>query len=129
VCGIVGTLGWIPEGAQRQAALSALEHRGPDQEGQEAFGDGWFGHRRLAVIDPSPRGRQPLGSARALLAYNGEIYGFEELRRELEARYTFTTGTDTEVCSGAMSNSGWTDCFPESTGCLLSRCGTIATAN
>lgn len=78
----------------------ALAHRGPDGEG--FFTDSFIGlgHRRLAIIDLSPAGHQPMISrcGNYALSYNGEIYNFQELRAELEAiGYQFRSKTDSEV--------------------------------
>ena len=67
----------------------SLAHRGPDGDGvwiDEAAGIA-FGHRRLAIVDLSPLGRQPMESSdgRLVLTYNGEIYNHLELRAELES--------------------------------------------
>src|SRR3954468_11883721 len=79
-----------------------LRHRGPDDEGAWASEDGLvaLGHRRLAIIDLSPAGRQPVAdsSDRLQIVFNGEIYNYQEIRRELETRqHVFRTATDTEV--------------------------------
>jgi asparagine synthase (glutamine-hydrolysing) len=89
--------------------LSRLSHRGPDGEGIETDGPLVLGHRRLAVIDPTPAGRQPMADAagRYLLALNGEIYNYLELREELAARGDrFRTATDTEVLLAALVRWG-----------------------
>ncbi len=77
--------------------VAALRHRGPDEHGVVVAGDAVLGVARLAVIDPQ-HGHQPLvdPGTGAVLACNGEIYGYERLRREL-APYPFTTGSDVEV--------------------------------
>lgn len=77
-----------------------LEHRGPDDAG--LFQDDRVGlaHRRLSVIDLTPEGRQPMhdGRERVWVVFNGEIYNYRELRRELSAKgHVFRTQTDTEV--------------------------------
>jgi asparagine synthase (glutamine-hydrolysing) len=79
-----------------------LRHRGPDDEGTWRSADGRvaLGHRRLSIIDLSPAGRQPMEDAAGQLqiVFNGEIYNYQALRRELEARgHRFRTATDTEV--------------------------------
>jgi asparagine synthase (glutamine-hydrolysing) len=79
-----------------------MAHRGPDGSGVRVFpGDppAGLGHRRLAIIDPTPAGAQPMSFAgRYWITYNGEIYNFRHLRRELEARgERFETACDTEV--------------------------------
>ena len=88
MCGIVGVLG----GPKFDAALVArmtgtLRHRGPDDEGVwvDAEAGIGLGHRRLAIIDLSPAGHQPMHSpaGRYVLSFNGEIYNYADLRREL----------------------------------------------
>jgi len=77
-----------------------MAHRGPDDEHVISDGPVTLGARRLAVIDPSAAGRQPMRSAdgRYLIVYNGEIYNYAELRPWLEQRgHRFASRTDTEV--------------------------------
>ncbi len=93
--------------AAAQLGLSRLAHRGPDAEGLRT-GDGWvLGHRRLAVIDLAAS-TQPMESPEdgALIAYNGELYNFRELRRELEPRWHFRTAGDTEVLLAGLCLEG-----------------------
>ncbi len=90
---------------------ATLAHRGPDDEGLWVDPDGRtaFGHRRLAVVDLSPHGHQPMASAdgRWILSYNGEIYNFPTLRTQLEAEgMSFRGGSDTEVVVGAVQAWG-----------------------
>lgn len=101
MCGICGTVGRADE---RELGLmtDAMAHRGPDGRGVVTFpGDppAGLGHRRLAIIDPTPAGAQPMSFAgRWWITYNGELYNFRELRRELEtAGERFTSDCDTEV--------------------------------
>ncbi len=88
-----------------------IVHRGPDGDGvwvDEAAGIA-LAHRRLAIVDLSPLGRQPMESAdgRWVIAYNGEIYNFQDLRAELEARgRTFRSHSDTEVLVEGVSAWG-----------------------
>ena len=87
----------------------AIAHRGPDGQGQWIEGNVGVGHRRLAIIDPSPAGHQPMVSAdhRFILSYNGEVYNFRELRGELEAAgYWFRSMTDSEVVLYALAAWG-----------------------
>jgi len=106
VCGICGiaaaTSGRMElEGIVRRMA-GTLAHRGPDGEGvwlDEGAGIA-LGHRRLAIIDLSPAAQQPMTASdgRYVLSFNGEIYNFRELRRELEAAgIRFRSQSDTEV--------------------------------
>ena len=101
MCGICGTVGRADE-AELALMARAMAHRGPDGEGVRAFpGDlpAGLGHRRLAIIDPTPAGAQPMGFAdRWWISYNGELYNFRELRAELEsAGERFASDCDTEV--------------------------------
>jgi asparagine synthase (glutamine-hydrolysing) len=87
----------------------AIAHRGPDGEGQWIEGNVGIGHRRLAIIDLSPAGHQPMisGDHRYILSYNGEIYNFREIRIELEALgYWFRSQTDSEVVLNALAHWG-----------------------
>jgi asparagine synthase (glutamine-hydrolysing) len=100
--------------------LKAIEHRGRDDEGvwtsRKVDGDGrrvCFGHRRLAIIDTSSAGHQPMVSAdgRFVVTFNGEIYNYRELRRRLESLgHEFRTDTDTEVLLEAFAEWG-ADCL------------------
>jgi asparagine synthase (glutamine-hydrolysing) len=107
MCGIAGL--WerrstsadeLTERARRMAAT--LHHRGPDDAGEwyDAAAGVAFGFSRLAVLDLTPTGRQPMASAsgRYVIVFNGEIYNHRELRRELEAQgHQFRGTSDTEV--------------------------------
>ncbi len=87
----------------------AIAHRGPDGEGQWIEGHIGLGHRRLAVIDLSPAGHQPMISAdhRYVLTYNGEVYNYRELRAELEVEGVwFRSQTDSEVVLHALARWG-----------------------
>lgn len=107
MCGIAGfwarTAGPLDAAAVwLQSALSDLRHRGPDDAGTWADeGTGvLLGHTRLAIIDVSPLGHQPMTAddGAAVIAFNGEIYNYRTLRRELEERgCAFRSGSDTEV--------------------------------
>jgi asparagine synthase (glutamine-hydrolysing) len=105
MCGICGFVGRADDALVR-AMTDALAHRGPDGEGICLFPsvDGALpvslGHRRLSILDPGPRGAQPMSTAnrRYWITYNGEIYNFRELRRHLERDGVgFETECDTEV--------------------------------
>lgn len=101
MCGIFGIVGRQEHAGLRQAALT-LRHRGPDGFGDWSAPDrsAYLAHCRLAIIDLSAAGQQPMANADGTiqLTYNGEIYNFRELRAELEATgYEFTSQTDSEV--------------------------------
>ena len=116
MCGIAGI--WERSGrpVDREALArmsAALRHRGPDGAGLHVDGELGLANRRLAIVDPSPAGDQPMSlPGRGLwLTYNGEIHNYVELRLELEARGAeFRTRTDTEVVLHAYAAWG-PDCF------------------
>ncbi len=91
-----------------RAMNEATTHRGPDQSGTYFSPDISFGHNRLSIIDLSERGRQPMQSAdqQLTIVFNGEIYNFRELRKELEGRYSFVSQSDTEVILAAYQTWG-----------------------
>jgi len=112
MCGITGLIHLSGEPISPvilQRMMDAIAHRGPDGAGQWVDGPVGLGHRRLAIIDLSPAGHQPMISSdhRHVLSYNGEVYNFRELRLELEAAgYWFRSNTDTEVVLHALSEWG-----------------------
>jgi asparagine synthase (glutamine-hydrolysing) len=107
MCGITGIFhrhGAPAEVVPLKRMADAIAHRGPDGEGFFVQGGVGLGHRRLAILDLSPLGHQPMRSAcgRVTLAYNGEVYNHLALRTELEALgYAFRSRTDTEVVMNA----------------------------
>ena len=118
IAGIVGFTGKIDIGSRIKEMTDAVHHRGPDGEGFYRNGRVAFGHRRLAVVDLSPGGHQPMTSAdgRHVVTYNGEIYNFVELRRELEALgHPFRSHSDTEVLLAAYAAWG-PDCLTRMNG-------------
>ena len=100
ICGIVDYGGQRSDFERRLPAMvETLRHRGPDESGTWAGPHAGLGHARLSIIDLSD-GRQPLSNedGTVWITYNGEVYNFPELRRELEAKgHRFRTRTDTEV--------------------------------
>jgi asparagine synthase (glutamine-hydrolysing) len=102
--GIAGCLalagGSRPDADWVLRAVRQMAHRGPDDEQVASDGPVTLGARRLAVIDPSAAGRQPMRSAdgRYVIVYNGEIYNYAELAQRLQARGVALRGhSDTEV--------------------------------
>jgi asparagine synthase (glutamine-hydrolysing) len=100
MCGIYGSIGFTPD----QARIDIVAHRGPDGRGWREFasptGPVALGHRRLAIIDVSDAGLQPMSDAsgRYQLVFNGELYNYLELRQEMRARgEVFFTESDSEV--------------------------------
>ncbi len=90
-----------------------IAHRGPDGSGFWSSEGSTCGmaHRRLAIIDLSPSGLQPMkGQDGSVICFNGEIYNYLELRRELESGWAFRTGSDTETILAAYARYG-TDCL------------------
>jgi len=112
VCGVAGIVnrdGRPVERATVERMTDAIAHRGPDGEGQYVDGAVGLGNRRLAVIDLSPAGAQPMQNERGdvTITYNGEIYNFRELRAELEsAGRRFRSRSDTEVVLQAYEEWG-----------------------
>lgn len=99
MCGITGVVGPGAEESVVRKMMSAIRHRGPDDEGLWAAPGVCLGHRRLSVIDLDT-GQQPIHNEdrSVWVVYNGEIYDFREQRSDLEARgHTFYTRSDTEV--------------------------------
>lgn len=98
MCGIAGYFGRTVDGLLRRM-IDAVRHRGPDGDGELVSGPIHFGHTRLAIID-LVSGAQPMvrNDGRLAVIYNGEIYNYVELRKEIEAvGLKFETTSDTEV--------------------------------
>jgi len=121
MCGIVGALSTVPvDTAALEGMRDLLAHRGPDDAGLWLSADGrvCLGNRRLAILDPGPAAHQPFVSAAgdSVIALNGEIYNFRDLRRELEAGGSvFRTKGDTEVLLEAFGKWGL-DCLSRLSG-------------
>ena len=112
MCGIAGILNFNQQPvahSQIKAMTHIISHRGPDGEGQYIDEYVGLGHRRLAIIDLTPAGHQPMQTrdGRFTITYNGEVYNFKELRVQLEALgYQFHSNTDTEVILNAYAEWG-----------------------
>ncbi len=130
MCGIAGVLDRSGSASSADLArmLAALRHRGPDDEGMASFGPLSMGMRRLSILDPTPAGHQPMASedGRSWRVFNGEIYNFQELARELEAAgCSFDSASDTEVILAAYTVWG-PRCVERFTASGRSLCGTTS---
>lgn len=112
MCGIAGIFNFDGQPVSPvflRRMTDAIAHRGPDGEGFYSDRFIGLGHRRLAIIDLSPAGHQPMISrdSHFVLSYNGEIYNFQEIRAELERiGYQFVSKTDSEVVLNAYAEWG-----------------------
>ncbi|WP_281360077.1 asparagine synthase (glutamine-hydrolyzing) [Caulobacter soli] len=114
MCGIAGMIHLdgerIPQLARRLRMMNDIQaHRGPDGHSVWVSPDESVGlaHRRLAIVDLSDRGAQPMvGQDESVLVHNGEVYNFVELRAALSYRWTFRSATDTEVILAAHARHG-----------------------
>jgi asparagine synthase (glutamine-hydrolysing) len=114
MCGITGA--WAPASDERsiranaEQAVARLRHRGPDDRGIWSDGTGVvLGHTRLSILDLSERGHQPMSTpdGRFTIVYNGEIYNFADIRRDLVAAgHSFEGTGDTEVILHAFAEWG-----------------------
>lgn len=106
MCGILGIQGEKIDRTLAEECLNKMTHRGPDGFGLWTEEEITLGHRRLAILDLSPRGAQPMSFAngRYTITFNGEIYNFIEIRKDLEKiGYKFISDSDTEVILAAFA--------------------------
>jgi len=111
MCGICGTINFNKQPVQEtliRNMMQKMKHRGPDDEGVFIDNNVGFGFVRLSILDLSPAGHQPMFSHdnRFVVVFNGEIYNYIEIRNELKTKYTFKSGTDTEVLLAAYQEWG-----------------------
>ena len=111
MCGIAGILAAALDRSAQKAAIErmipTLSHRGPDEWGEYVANGVALGHTRLSIIDLSS-GQQPMASDRFVIVYNGEVFNYIELRRELEQQHGIrcATSSDTEVVLKAFEIYG-----------------------
>ncbi len=103
MCGIIG-FNWN-EKRLIQSQLEILKHRGPDGSGIYSDKNVSLGHVRLSIIDLSKKGHQPMESFGYVISFNGEIYNYKELKKELKD-YNFKSNSDTEVILAAYDKWG-----------------------
>jgi asparagine synthase (glutamine-hydrolysing) len=114
MCGVAGIFEYAAEGREADRNLlarmtGALAHRGPDGSGIHCEGAIGLGHRRLAIVDLSPAGAQPMANRdrSSWISFNGEIYNHEKYRARLEQKgYTFRGRSDTETLLYLMESEG-----------------------
>jgi asparagine synthase (glutamine-hydrolysing) len=109
ICGIFNINGEPVSPVNLRKMTDAIAHRGPDGEGFYTDSFIGLGHRRLAIIDLSPAGHQPMltQDGQCAIVYNGEVYNFQELKAELESiGHQFRSRTDSEVILHAYAEWG-----------------------
>jgi asparagine synthase (glutamine-hydrolysing) len=104
MCGIAGIVGAQPDRSVVERMVEHLRHRGPDDHGIWRSADAQLGHTRLAILDLSAAGHQPMVRDQLVISYNGEVYNFRELRRQLPG--PFHSDCDTEVVLAAYAEQG-----------------------
>lgn len=121
MCGFAGMIalhGGAADAAVIHRMSAVLKHRGPDEYASHVAGAIGLGFQRLSILDLTPNAHQPMCSedGQLVLVYNGEIYNYVELRRELETLgHAFRSSGDTEVLLRAYQQWG-TDCLPKLNG-------------
>ncbi|MFN8153512.1 MAG: asparagine synthase (glutamine-hydrolyzing) [Bacteroidia bacterium] len=120
MCGIAGFIDHKPDASEREfllgSMLQAIAHRGPDARGTWFKNELALGQNRLSIIDLSKDGNQPMFRGDIVIVYNGEVYNYREIRKELEAGGAqFHTQSDTEVILAAYEAWG-TSCVDRFTG-------------
>jgi asparagine synthase (glutamine-hydrolysing) len=114
MCGIAGFIDFNKKSDKEKliAMTDTMVNRGPDDSGyfftENSFGQVGLGHRRLSIIDLSPAGHQPMSFQNLTIVFNGEIYNFEDIKKELEKEgYDFFSNSDTEVILKAYHKWGF----------------------
>ena len=113
MCGIGGKLDFEtdPPAELGESMAACMPQRGPDQQGVYADGPVCLAFRRLAILDLTDAGAQPMHAddGSATIVFNGEVYNYQEIREDLDG-YSFDSGTDTEVVLAAYQEYG-VDCL------------------
>ncbi len=110
MCGIAGIVGDKIDESKLIRMLESQQHRGPDYTGIYNVDGVSFGHNRLSIIDLSSHANQPFQFQDLIVVFNGEIYNYIELKKELSSNYDFRTSSDTEVLAAAFDKWG-KDCL------------------
>lgn len=125
MCGITGFIDYTTDTSEDTLLEmnTELTHRGPDDHGESIFLYDRFSvglaHRRLSILDLSQKGNQPMHYLNLTIVYNGEIYNFREIRKELITyNYTFVSDCDTEVILKAFHKWG-IDCIKKLNGMFV----------
>ena len=108
MCGISGIIGQKANSETLSKMLAKQHHRGPDYTGMWLDDNLALGHNRLSILDLSEASHQPFRSTddRYIMVFNGEIYNYLEIKKELENQFTFKTTSDTEVLLNAYITWG-----------------------
>lgn len=108
MCGIIGYGGFTNK-VSLNGAICAIKHRGPDDDGTAYFENAALGNTRLAILDLSSKGHQPMFNQdkSIFITFNGEIYNFSKVQTLLEDKYSFKSNTDTEVILHAYEEWGF----------------------
>lgn len=112
MCGIAGFYSTVGgSDLELESLTNSLNHRGPDSDGYFIDDTVGLGHKRLSILDLSENGKQPMYSKnnRYVIAYNGEVYNYNEIAAELKAEkqaLSFISSSDTEVVLEAFSHWG-----------------------
>ena len=105
MCGVVGFNS--KDSDTLESMLNSIRHRGPDDSGIYEDEDISLGHVRLSILDLSKNGHQPMSYKNLVMVYNGEVYNFKEIKKELqELGYSFDSETDSEVILKAYHKWG-----------------------
>ncbi len=120
MCGISGIINFHGKPVEEQSIrlmMQKMKHRGPDDEGVFIRDNVGLGFVRLSILDLSSAGHQPMISDdnRFVIIFNGEVYNYVEIKEELKHKYSFLTGTDTEVVLNAYREWG-KDCLDKFNG-------------